>query len=417
MLTMSPKEFVPGITTQKINYLEGVRGIAAFMVLAHHFMLAFYPAAYDSNHERMHTAHLEGWYYSSPLNVLTNGNFCVTIFFVLSGYVLSQKYVREGNITIVFSAATRRFFRLFIPVGTVIIISFLLIHYGLLKHVEASKITKSDWWLGTLWPVPGTFGWFFEFFTYRVMFLGDSNCDTSMWTMSMELFGSFLVFGILALTHILKRRDLLCIAAIVILFLAQKYYYLAFPFGIMMNSVEKFSLSNKNPVIGYVLVPVLIFGGLLLGSYPSLNFAHYGFWEFIYNFKDGQKFLDTFAYVAIHVAGSVMVVAGIVLSPTLQKIMSMRLFVFLGLISFSLYLLHPLVIGAFSSPLMLSLIKNMTYNKAALTVFISTIALTVILSWVMAVTVDRFSVNFSKKYLGFKERKMSKKELKKKKNS
>jgi len=192
----------------KINYLEGIRGIAAFMVLAHHFMLAFYPAAYDHNPARAHTVSLELNYYASPLNVLTNGNFCVTIFFVLSGFVLSHKYMRENNFSIIISAAKRRFFRLFIPVGFVIIIAFILLRFQLYKHVEVAEISKSDWWLKGLWPVPATFGWFFEFFTYRVMFLGDSNCDTSMWTMSMELYGSFLVFGLLAATHYTKRKNI-----------------------------------------------------------------------------------------------------------------------------------------------------------------------------------------------------------------
>ena len=356
---MAEKEVSLKPLSSKINYLEGIRGLAAFMVLAHHFMLAFYPAAYDSNPNRMHTASLEHAYYASPLNVLTNGNFCVTIFFVLSGYVLSHKYFKENNFSIVWSAAKRRFFRLFIPVGTVIIIAFLLMHFGMLKHSEVSKISKSEWWLGTLWPVPATLGWFMEFFTYRVMFLGDSNCDTSMWTMSMELFGSFLVFGLLVLVHLAKRKYIFYIAAIIVLYAAQKFYYTAFVLGMMLNDAEGFSASKKNALINYVLIPFLILGGLLLGSFPSLSFAHYGFWEFMYDFKNGEKILNSYAYVSIHVIGSIMLVAGVVLSPLLQKILSMRFFIFLGLISFSLYLIHPLVIGAFSCPLFLKLHETM----------------------------------------------------------
>ena len=379
---------------KKINYLEGLRGIAALMVLAHHFMLAFYPAMYDGNPNREHMGDIECVYYGSPLNVLTNGNFCVTIFFVLSGFVLSHKYIREGKFDIILSAAKRRFFRLFIPVGFVIIIAFLLLHFNMYKHIEVSKISKSEWWLGTLWPIPGTFGWFAEFFTWRVMFDGDSNCDTSMWTMSMELYGSFLVFGLLALSHVVKLRNILCIAAMIVLFMAHKYYYLAFPLGIMLYQVEKFSFSNKGPLISFIVVPVLFFGGLLLGSFPSLQWSHYSWWDFITD----QKILDQ--YITFHVAGSVMIVASVILSTFLQKILGSRLFIFLGFISFSLYLLHPLVIGAFSCPMFLHYQETMGYNKTALFVLISTIALTIVLSYLMSITVDRFSLNFTKKYFG-----------------
>ena len=95
-----------------------------------------------------------------------------------------------------------------------------------------------------------------------------------------------------------------------------------------------------------------------------------------------------------------MIVAGIVISPLLQKILSSKFFVFLGFISFSLYLIHPLIIGAFSCPLFLKLHDTMGYNRAGLTVFLLTIVLTVILSWMMAKTVDKFSVDFSKRIFG-----------------
>ncbi|MEW6468333.1 MAG: acyltransferase family protein, partial [Bacteroidota bacterium] len=196
-----------GAPSNKIQYLEGLRGIAAFMVLSHHFMLAFYPGAYDGNPDRAHLGSWERYYYSSPINVLTNGNFCVTVFFVLSGFVLSRKYWQSNNFSVIMSAAKRRFFRLFIPVAFTLIISFILLRFSLYKHVEVSAISHSEWWLGTLWPAQGSlFGVFLEHVAYGVMFLGYHDYDTSMWTMSIELFGSFLVFGLLAVTHPIKRK-------------------------------------------------------------------------------------------------------------------------------------------------------------------------------------------------------------------
>lgn len=373
------------------------------MVLAHHFMLAFYPTAYDSNPSRAHTSWLEFAYYKYPLNVLTNGNFCVTIFFVLSGYVLSYKYMKENDFSVIVSASKRRFFRLFIPVGFVLICSYILLQISAYKHIEVSKISMSEWWLGTLWPMDPSFGTFLRYFSYLVMFQGSADYDTSMWTMSMELYGSFLVFGLLAVTHYVRRKNIIFLISLAVLFAMQKYYYLCFVFGIMLNSIDDISFTKTGLWIGYVLVPFLIFGGLLLGSFPSYfappGFGS-GFWKFIYDWKNGIAIMSGLTYVVLHVVGSVMVVAGVVLSPLLQKFLSNRFFVFLGLISFSLYLLHPLVLGAFACPLFLKLQGTMSYHTAFLTVFLLSIVLTVLLSWLMAITVDKFSVNFSKRIFG-----------------
>ncbi|HEY6159873.1 MAG TPA: acyltransferase [Bacteroidia bacterium] len=391
-------------TGTKVNYLEGIRGIAAFMVLGHHFMLAFYPGAYDNNPVRFHTKTLEHWYYASPLNVLTNGNFCVTIFFVLSGYVLSRRYWQQKDISIVSSAAKRRFPRLFIPVAFTLILSYILLNLSLYKHKEAAVISHSDWWLGTLWPMDPSFGTLMQYMFKDVMFLGSADYDTSMWTMKLELFGSFIVFGLLLVTHFTSRKGVYFIfLGAIFVFLAlngQAFYYIGFVCGMMLNDVEAFMQRRKHLNANYVLVPALIIAGLFLGSYPSLNFAHYGFWEFVYKWSFGQKMIDSFAYVLFHTAGAMMLVTAVVISPGLQKLFSTRIFRFLGLISFSFYLLHPLVIGAFSCPMMIKLVPAMGYNKAGMLVLALTAALTIFISWLMAITVDRFSIDISKKYLG-----------------
>lgn len=397
---------------KKINYLEGLRGVAAFMVLFHHFMLAFYPAAYDGNPSYAHAGTFDRSYYESPLNVITNGNFCVTIFFVLSGYVLSARYFREKIFSVITSAAKRRFFRLFIPVGFVIILSFILLQLNAYKHLEfaaatllpnstVSNVPHSDWWLKTLWPMDSSVGTFFRYFFIDVMFRGSGDYVTSMWTLAMELYGSFIVFGLLAIIHLMKKRYLVYIITLVIMIALEKYYYTAFVMGMMLNDVEAIKIKFKGQVFNSILVILLLLGGLLLGSYPSWpGFAPFGFWKFMYDLPNGSKIVNSNLLVLIHILGSMMVVTAVVLSGLLQKILSTRFFVFLGLISFSFYLIHPLVLGAFTFPLFMKLYPEMEYNQAALVVLLATVLLTILLSWLMAITVDRFSLSFTKKYFG-----------------
>lgn len=391
----------------KIGYLEGLRGLAALVVVAHHFMLGFYTAAYDGNPERAHTDGLELAFYASPLNVIANGNFCVMIFFVLSGFVLSHKYLREGDFSILTNAAKRRYFRLFIPVGFTLIVSFILLRLNAYKHLEVSVIAHSEPWMGTLWRMDPSFGTFLEFFFYRVMFQGWHDYDTSMWTMSMELFGSFMVFGILAVTHKLKSKNIIFLAAAIIAFLVSKDHYIGFFLGMMLFALQKFALQNKSALFSVVVPVVLLLGGLLLGSFPSLAWAYQSWWDFVKN----QSILDHFVF--IHTLGAVMVVAAVIMSPIFQRILGSKPLLFLGSISFSLYLLHPLVMGSFASSFFLDHYLDWGYNKTGLITFILYVLLSGFLAWIMTITVDRFSINFTKRLFKMEVAKKAKAKKKK----
>jgi peptidoglycan/LPS O-acetylase OafA/YrhL len=394
----------------KINYLEGIRGIAALMVVGHHFMLAFYPGAYDGNPARAHLGDWDRWYYESPLNVLTNGNFCVTIFYVLSGFVLSRKYWLERNFSIVSSSALRRYFRLIIPVGFVLFLSFLCLQFSAYKHVEVAKLSSSEWWLGTLWPMDSSFTTFLRYLFIDVMFRGSGDYVTSMWTMKTELFGSFLVFGLLGLIHIIKRPFIILTACLVLLFLAKEFYYTGFVIGIILNALvpsaghQSGFLSteqNGKRMVKALLLAVLVFAGLILGSYPSWkNFAPFGFWKFVYDLPNAKSILNEDHYIWIHTIGATLVIAAAMLSRTIQRVLASRLFIFLGLISFSLYLLHPLVLGAMACPLFLKLHEGLGYNTAALIAFGVMMAVTFILSWLMAISVDKWAVELPRKWFG-----------------
>src|SRR6185312_17539398 len=100
------------IGENKIKYLEGLRGLAALSVILHHFLVAFYPLSYYGDNTPSHLGNIEMLYFQSPFSFLTNGNFMVAIFFVLSGYVLSDSYFRTGNKEVLISSTIRRFPRL-----------------------------------------------------------------------------------------------------------------------------------------------------------------------------------------------------------------------------------------------------------------------------------------------------------------
>jgi peptidoglycan/LPS O-acetylase OafA/YrhL len=375
-------------TDNKVAYLDGIRGVAALLVFFHHFLLAFYSGYYSFNAGATHLHGLDIAYGQSVFSVLSNGHFCVCVFFVLSGLVLSRKYFLTNKFEIIVSGAQRRFLRLYIPVASVIIIAYLLMQAGLFYNVAASKITHSEWWLGSLWTFPDVTQKLLYSLTVGTMFRGDATFDTSLWTMSIEFMGSLLVFAFLALTHNTRNRPACLFLVFCYFVFADDPFMAAFLFGISLNYVSATS-GWWNKYCKAVLVILLLFTGLFLGSYPTAGdvrnttFAYFPRW-----LMDHHNWF--------HVIGGYFLVLSFVLSPALQRVISRRPFRFLGYISFSFYLLHPLVIGSFACYLCLQLYQPLGYNAAVLVVFISTVCVCIFLSWLMTRYIDDPGIRLSK---------------------
>src|SRR6478609_7695726 len=71
------------VSTNKLQYLEGLRGWAAFFVVVHHCICAF-------NHNFILS-------YTGPFNWLLGGRFEVALFFVLSGLVLALGPLKRND--------------------------------------------------------------------------------------------------------------------------------------------------------------------------------------------------------------------------------------------------------------------------------------------------------------------------------
>ncbi len=374
----------------KVFYLDGIRGLAAFCVFLHHFFLAFYPAYFTSD---MATTHLDGLdvrYGQSVFSFLSNGNFSVCIFFVLSGLVLSRSYFEKPRIETLVSAAQRRFLRLYIPVAVTLCIAYLLVKTNLFYNVAASPVTHSGWWMGYMWVLEHKTTLFIQSLLYKVMFLGDNTYNTSLWTLSLELYGSMFVFAFLALTHNIRNKFRVFIPLFVVLALLNAEYLTAFLLGITLNYTPMLARRLNKPV--HVALTTLLFvAGLVLGSYSTSNNIQHTV------FEHAPAFVMKYN-IWVHVLGGFLVVLAVVLSKNLQWFFSLRLMRFLGYISFSMYLLHPLVIGSFSCYLLLHLVPHFSYNASMLMVTTATIAFSFVLSYFMAKYVDANGTFYAKRF-------------------
>jgi len=375
----------------KISYLDGIRGVAAFSVVIHHFLLAFYSACYNFDE---HATHLHNWdvkFGRSLYNVFANGNYCVCIFFVLSGFVLSRKYFKNNTLEFLISGAQRRFVRLYIPVAAALIIAFIMMEAHAFFNHQVAPITHSDWWLGVQFGFTDIWTQFYKCLLYRTMFFVDGTFITSTWTIAIEFYYSMIVFAFLALTHGTRNRTTSLIIMLLFCCLTDNAFLTAFMLGISLNYTEarKNHLSRKTLLFASA---ALLLVGLVLGSYPTNNQILHTFYgrtpEFIVLTINSNWF---------HTVGAYLLVLAFVLSTRLQHFLSLRLFRFLGYISFAIYLLHPLVIGSITSYIFLQAYPRVGYNASVGLAFLVTIAACVPASWLMTRYIDGPGIKLAKK--------------------
>jgi len=372
---------------RKIRYLDGLRGVAAFQVVFHHFILAFYPALFFGGTWTNHmAAGREDFASRSVLSVLWDGNFAVCIFFVLSGFVLSHKFFLKKEHEIVTASAVKRYFRLALPVAFSVMLAFVLMKLSLFYNQPAGDVAGSGW-LSSFWKFQPDF-----MDSLRQAFVGTFFSDAFdynivLWTIAREFLGSFLIFGFLAIFGKAKNRHWAYAALIVIFF---QTYYLAFILGMMLSDI----VAHERTILRKIdrkkiLRTIFLLIGLFLGSFPAgrdPNGTMYAFMMSPWLSEPGTLY---------HTIGAFLLMTVLLESSRMQKFFSFRYFLFLGEISFAMYLLHFIILGSFSSFVFLKLQTMMPYRDAVILSFAASIPVILLASLLVYRYVDRNAVRFS----------------------
>jgi peptidoglycan/LPS O-acetylase OafA/YrhL len=371
-------------THHKLPHLEGLRGIAAFVVGIHHFAAGFYPALIFGGASIAHTR-FEKLIYGTPLYLPFAGNFAVCIFFVLSGYVLSYQFFKHFQFRIIRSLAVRRYPRLVIPVFGSVLIAYLFLQFHLFFGAKVADTTLSHVWLGNYWTwvIPNADHMIHE--GLISVFTSDqgSNYNHVLWTMYYEFLGSFLVFGSLAVFIKFKKRFL--VYALLTLFF-WKTYFLGFILGMLLADYGKKYMRSAFYVVFLGL-------GLFLGTYPM--FVTDGT---IYQFLPLPTLTQTEDMIFFHTLGACLLLQAVLHLDKLKALLSQKLFVFLGYISFSFYLFNAIFIFSYASFLFYLLPADMDYTVRFLITFVLTMTVLTIFAYLYTYFVDTFAIKFARAF-------------------
>jgi len=389
---------VKSVNSGKLLFLESIRGLAAFGVVIAHLLATYYPGASTGpSLAPVGNDLIAKLFYGLPFGFVASGHFAVIVFFVLSGFVLTYKFYEKGDQKDLHTQAAKRYFRLAIPIFAIVMVSYLMMSSGAMSSTqEVARLTGSPE-AGRIFNFIPSLSTAFHDATIGVLMGKNVAYNPVLWTMSIEFIGSFVVFGLAALVGKLKKRWLIYIGAIIVL---GDSYYVCFIIGMALSD-----LVNNTNVIEYVRQKVskfylygLLLVALVLASFPSPTDDIKGtiFNALLVSGVDSNYVLQLWQFFA---AAAILFV--VLSRPELQRILSSKILVFLGGISFALYLTHYLVLHSLGDWLFVTVRANHGLNFAVLIAAVATVAVTIAVSVIWKKYVDDTSVSVSRRFAKF----------------
>lgn len=309
--------------TQRLDHLDGLRGAAALAVVIFHLMSALTPWLVP---EHRHDAH---WLAYTPVAVAWNGTFAVSVFFVLSGFVVSNATLRKSDPIWIDIAI--RYLRLAIPATASTLAAWSLLSLFPTSATQLSTLTGSPW-LGWTYqePIPGP-GAAIANGMAGIFLSGGSFFNNVLWTMRPELLGSILCFAACAFTRP-RFRLAVAIASAAVFVALRRYDYVCFPLGIVLREAWAAGrLPFALPISAMLL-------GLVIGSQSGDAARRLGL-DWLPDALSPEK-----KGGLLYPLAATLVVYGCLRSRLMITALSGRTGRFLGAVSFPLYLVHvPLI--------------------------------------------------------------------------
>jgi peptidoglycan/LPS O-acetylase OafA/YrhL len=374
---------------QKYKNLDGLRGVAALVVVLCHYSNGFLPSLQGAVGAAHHTR-ADKIIATTPLHLFLAGNFAVCLFFVLSGFVLSIKFFHTKSVDALISSASRRYFRLMIPALISILATYIILRTGFVNSSATAAITGSSGWLATFWNfTPHIMDALYQG-TIGVFFGNQDSYNTSLWTMHLELFGSFLIFMFLALFGNFRRRWLLYGTFGLILV---KTYYLAFLLGVVISDIWATQPQLKSKLENSKISLTFLVSGLLLGSWyvPAVYHVFYSQFSLL-----GLE--NSYTGIAVEIVGAFMLIIAVLTNTSLTKFLETKPIQFLGRISFSLYLIHLIILSSLAATLFNYLIGHFAYLPSLLLTIVPSLSVTLVTAHFFTKWVDAPSITISKEF-------------------
>ncbi|KAF2876712.1 acyltransferase family-domain-containing protein [Massariosphaeria phaeospora] len=338
------------------NWIDGLRGIASFMVVSGHLCTALVPWLHAPAHDPKTAPHL----FQLPfLRLAVGGRSAVALFFLITGYVNSIGPIgrsRAGNTDAALNGIARsalaRSGRLVLPTMIATALSWFLANtnaYHMTKHVDSTWI-RQGWHRQepTLWQA-------FKSLTraeVETWTIGWNDYDGTQWTLHLFLEGSMLVYMTMFATVLVKPKARFIIYAVLYIYFWQLGEGLAIGalkglniiFGMFVAELHNHYKDSATSVLPAPVPALMIILGAFMAGYPQ-DAPHNARWShlmqtFMHSItvkdSDVRRYWD-------HI-GAATVLLGIFFSRNARRVLTSPVFNFLGRVSFPVYLMHNTMI-------------------------------------------------------------------------
>jgi peptidoglycan/LPS O-acetylase OafA/YrhL len=335
----------------RVGALDGLRGWAALGVLIYHVTWELFGIRFPI--------------FRSYVSVLFSGGgaLAVCTFFATSGYLLTihRWHVSDNKRLIV--QMFRRYVRLTIPIMGSVLMFYLVLKLGLSYSKPASAILDRDNWLGMFGRVKPDLWQAFLFGLYRVYWLAkQQNYGPFLWTMAIQLWGSFLVLPI-AYGHKALREPYMPLIFLIVLVMFLYPPAAAMPVGAMVALLQRDGVLFRAPPRKLEsTLATIVFVGCILVSSAVLEWKTTG--QIIQCILSGVLLMAT------------------IRSRPLDWLFTKRSSKFMGRISFPIYLVQAPLLISFSSYLVVRVNEAGALNEwTALAIAVASVIVTLIVSW------------------------------------
>jgi len=330
--------------SEKLDAFEGVRGLASVGVFISHLMLAFWPILYSKSNPFLGVFPKPvRWLSNTPLRVLYDGQFAVVLFFVLSGFVLSIAFFRRQSGEGIPGAAARRYVRLMIPAATSVFLAYIAMTVGGMHNAAAARLMDASVgfphdWLGSFYRHEPSANAALRDALWDAFFRGGTAYNPNLWTMSVELPGSFAVYAFVLLFGGLRWRIAFYLAAGFVL-MCNNFFIFNFLVGVAVADLYASNERSRRPIRLPLIAALALMAAAFYFVFKKPELGNYDLWGMA-GLRQSHCFES---------AGSALLILTVAFSRSLQRLLELRWIAFLGSISFALYLVHLILICSVAS--------------------------------------------------------------------
>jgi peptidoglycan/LPS O-acetylase OafA/YrhL len=395
-------EMLNGERRHTFEFINGLRGLAALQVVLLHYCSSFLPLFARIGLSAHYAFETKLGY--SPVFFLIDGYSAVYLFFLMSGFVLAPSFLKnDSGISLQIS---KRFVRLYIPVMGALALALALCVLLPSAKEFTWQHTQSGWVNG-LFLNPLTVPSVLQELLFNSMLLSyqevsifhplltlapvTHSLDAPLWTIHIEFWGSLLVILVCAVYRRLPKVFFWPIFAILLVCTSYDYFSL-FLVGFALSTAKEYVLRCEGVLyrlagLGMIAIAIVVSSSVHADWFTPLATA-----------------LDRIASTPVFAAPilqrqlcTILLFVGVIMLGPNRRWLEGKWVLWLGRISFSLYLIHFPILFTATFLVFKVLVMRLSYGAAALSATAIMLPITLIVAHYFEKYIDGIAISLSRR--------------------